>query len=88
MRLPFSLILNVIQSYKNTPDKEGIETLDVGSEIFQPADSYKNTPDKEGIETASYPVQPSATRPLGYKNTPDKEGIETRRTLRGTESIR
>ena len=63
--------------YKNTPDKEGIETnTHTHTLVATWIPIYKNTPDKEGIETYEGPHKPSRNSSL-YKNTPDKEGIET-----------
>ena len=41
-------------SYKNTPDKEGIETTNQHRSNPSLSGRYKNTPDKEGIETELY----------------------------------
>ena len=66
--------------YKNTPDKEGIETTLFSTEAsIKYQACYKNTPDKEGIETYHYEIQILLEYYTCYKNTPDKEGIETHR---------
>ena len=43
--------LSFLFLYKNTPDKEGIETNPSLKVFWEVRGIYKNTPDKEGIET-------------------------------------